>query len=270
MTDGPGHSLDSGRISVSELSVIYGADSRTAVTAVDGLTFSAEAGEFVALLGPSGCGKSTTLMTVAGLQEPTTGEVRVNGELVEAPGPERAVVFQEFALFPWRTVRKNVSVGFEFRNRRSDEAMSRVDRYIDLVGLAEFEDTYPHQLSGGMRQRVGLARALVAEPDILLMDEPFGALDAQTREVMGHELLRIWDAERKTVLLVTHSIDEAILLSDRVLVMTARPGRLKKEIEIDLPRPRSHAVKSSTDFGAYREEIWSLLEEEVQQSMGQL
>lgn len=255
------------QLQVTNLRVIYNEHTKEPLTAVDGASFSVRQGEFVALLGPSGCGKSTTLMCIAGLHRPTEGKVVLNGARIEGPGPERALVFQDFALLPWRTVRRNVAMGFEFRRRRSAEVLSQVDGYIRMAGLEGFEDAYPHELSGGMRQRVGIARALVAKPSLLLMDEPFGALDAQTREVMGGELLRIWNEERRTVILVTHSIDEAIYLADWVIVMTARPGKVKKKIRIELPRPRTHEIRSSTEFGLYRDSIWELLEGEVQESM---
>lgn len=244
-------------------------DGTGGLVAVDDFNLPVHSGEFVSILGPSGCGKSTTLMMVAGLLAPTKGEIKVNGQVVRGVGPERALVFQDAALLPWRTVEKNVAMGFEFWRRGQAQSVSQetLRRYISLVGLAGFEKHYPHQLSGGMRQRVGIARALAADPQLLLMDEPFGALDAQTRDIMGVELLRIWSAEQKTVIFVTHSIDEAVYLSDRVVVMTARPGRIKEIIEIDIPRPRDFSVRSSDRFIKYRDQAWGLLEEEVNRSM---
>jgi ABC-type nitrate/sulfonate/bicarbonate transport system ATPase subunit len=227
------------------------------------MDLAVQKGEFVCLLGPSGCGKSTTLMAIDGLVRPTAGEIRVGGQPVTGPGPDRAVVFQEFALMPWLTVLANVAFGMRLRGVPAGERHTRAQHYIRLIGLQGFEKAYPHQLSGGMRQRVGIARALAVNPETLLMDEPFGALDAQTRELMGAELLRLWDKERKTVVFVTHSIDEAVYLGDRVVVMTARPGRVKKEMRIDLPRPRDLRVHSLPEFGAYRQSIWDLLEQEV-------
>ena len=238
------------------------------LVAVDDFNLEVKPGEFISILGPSGCGKSTTLMMVAGLLRPTDGDIRVNDQLVSGVGRERSLVFQEAALLPWRTVARNVALGFEFRKDvPKREQKEVVEHYIDLVGLRGFSEHYPHQLSGGMRQRVGIARALAANPQLLLMDEPFGALDAQTRDLMGTELLRIWSTEQKTVIFVTHSIDEAIFLSDRVIVMTARPGRIKDIVDVQLPRPRDFSIRSSPEFLAYRDHAWAILEEEVNRSL---
>jgi NitT/TauT family transport system ATP-binding protein len=234
------------------------------VVAVAGMHLTVERGEFVCILGPSGCGKSTTLMAIDGLLQPSTGEIRVAGRRVTTPGPDRAVVFQEFALMPWLTIVDNVAFGMRLQGVPTATRRQRGQHYIEMVGLAGFEKAYPHQLSGGMRQRVGIARALAVNPQILLMDEPFGALDAHTRELMGMELLRIWDRERKTVVFVTHSLDEAIYLADRVVVMTGRPGKVKEILRIDLPRPRDQRVRNSREFAAYRQVAWELLEQEVQ------
>jgi NitT/TauT family transport system ATP-binding protein len=248
------------QIEIRGLRVAYQTADDKEVVAVDGLDLSVKRGEFVCLLGPSGCGKSTTLMTLAGLLPKSGGEVCIDGRPVTGPGSERAVVFQEFALMPWLTVVDNVCFGMRLRRMPLAQRRTRATHYIEMVGLSGFETAYPHQLSGGMRQRVGIARALAVDPEILLMDEPFGALDAQTRELMGIELLNIWDRERKTVLFVTHGIDEAIYLSDRVVVMSARPGRVRKDIVIAFPRPRDHHIYSQAQFAAYRQEIWDLLE----------
>lgn len=232
--------------------------------AVDGANLAVARGEFITLVGPSGCGKSSLLLTIDGLIRPSWGRVLVNGREVTGPGPDRAVVFQEFALLPWRTVLANVWFGLEMhRNARVDKK-ERARHFIKLVGLEGFEDYYPHQLSGGMRQRVGIARALAVDPEILLMDEPFGALDAQTREIMQGELMKIWDQDRKTALFVTHSIDEAVFLADRVVIMGTRPGHIKEVLTIDLPRPRHYTVRDHPRFSEYRRHIWELLQGERQ------
>lgn len=225
-------------------------------------------GEFVSIVGASGCGKTTFLRLVDGLIAPTTGQVEIDGRRVEKPGTDIAFVFQNDSLLPWRTVIDNTTFGPELQNRERLAARAFATDMLRLVGLGGFERHYPHELSGGMRQRVNLARALTVGADVLLMDEPFAALDAQTREIMQGELLRIWREARKTVLFVTHQIDEAVYLSDRVLVFTVRPGRLKQEIPIDLPRPRELAIKRTPDFTAYTDRIWQLIEEEVRESIG--
>jgi NitT/TauT family transport system ATP-binding protein len=237
--------------------------------AVDGFDLKVAKGEFVTIVGPSGCGKSTLLSVVDGLIRPQGGQALINGALVTGPGTDRALVFQEFALLPWRTVVDNVMLGLELQRKFTKVQMKEtVDRYIQMVDLRGFEDHYPHQLSGGMRQRVGLARALAVNPDILLMDEPFAALDAQTREIMSLELLRIWEQDRKTVLFVTHGIDEAVYLADRVVVMSGRPGRVKEIIPVNLVRPRSLEIKDDPDFVRLRRHIWDLLQKEVQLQVG--
>ncbi len=195
--------------------------------------------EFVSLIGPSGCGKSTLLRTAAGLEVPASGQIRVDGALVDSPGADRGMVFQAYTLFPWLSVRENILFSLTKSALSQPEKEERVNQYIQWIGLTGFESAYPNQLSGGMRQRVAIARALVYQPRILLMDEPFGALDAQTRLLMQELLLDVWDRQKASVLFVTHDVDEAILLSDRVIVMTARPGTIKANIQIDLPRPRN-------------------------------
>lgn len=237
------------------------------VTALDNISILVDEGEFVSLVGASGCGKTTLLRIVDGLVPASSGSVLINGQTVTGPGPERAFVFQDDALFPWRNVSANVVLGPELRKTAGQNVAAQRDRFLRMVGLAGFEMHYPHELSGGMRQRVNLARALTVDPDVLLMDEPFAALDAQTREIMQSELLNIWAQARKTVLFVTHGIDEAVYLSDRVLVFTARPGRLKESIVIDLPRPRELHVKRTAAFAEYVEYIWRLIEQEVRASM---
>jgi NitT/TauT family transport system ATP-binding protein len=212
--------------------------------------------EFVSLLGPSGCGKTTLIRIIAGLLPADCGEVLVNGQAVTVPGRDRCMVFQQFGLLPWRTVLSNVEFGLEIEGVPKDERSAVAGQYLELVGLKGFEHYYPHQISGGMQQRVGIARALSKKPDILLMDEPFGAVDAQTREQLQEELLKIWSRTDTTVVFVTHSIDEALYLSDRVVVMQARPGRIKEEVSVDLPRPRWEGdVKADPRFAQLRSQL---------------
>jgi len=234
------------------------------VHALENVSLTVEDGEFVCIVGPSGCGKTTLLNIVAGLEKPTKGEVLVDGKPVVSPGPDRVMVFQEYALFPWRTVLGNVEFGLEIAGVPREERRKIALRYIRLVGLSGFENKYPHELSGGMKQRVALARALVMNPKVLLMDEPFGALDAQTRNIMQAELLRIWQATRKTILFVTHSILEAVYFADRVVVLTARPGRVKRIFKVNLERPRK---KGSPEFMEVRNAILEELKEEVLASL---
>jgi NitT/TauT family transport system ATP-binding protein len=229
------------------------------LVAVDGFDADIGEGEFVTIVGPSGCGKSSVLLAADGLIPLSGGAIRIRGERISGPGPDRAMVFQDASLMPWRTVLNNVSFGLELAGVGKDERLRIARRLIELVGLRGREDSHPHQLSGGMRQRVGIARALAMDPEVLLMDEPFGALDAQTRELMAAELLRIWDVDRKTVLFVTHGIDEAIFLADRVLVMAGAPSRVSEVIEVELPRPRDASVRASEAFARYRAHLASLL-----------
>ncbi|MEH2566031.1 ABC transporter ATP-binding protein [Bradyrhizobium sp. AZCC 2289] len=219
-----------------------------------------EEGEFVCLLGPSGCGKSTLLKIIAGLIPATSGRITINGKPVNGPGPERAVVFQDYALFPWMTVRDNVEFGLEARKLPVAERREVSKRLLKVVGLSDFAERFPHQLSGGMKQRVSIARALAVDPSLLLMDEPFGALDAQTRQLLQDELLRIWREYRKTVVFVTHSIEEAIYLSDRIVVMTARPGRVKQIVMVSEARPRDMA---SIEMNQRQREVRAVLGEEI-------
>lgn len=234
------------------------------VSAIKDLTFEIHEGEFVAMLGPSGCGKTTILRVIAGLEKPTEGKIYHKGEIVDSPGPDRGMVFQEFALFQWRTVRKNIEFGLEIKGIPKEERHKIADQYIDLVNLEGFEDAHPNELSGGMKQRVGIARALANEPDVLLMDEPFGSLDAQTRNIMQRELLNICEKTNNTVVFVTHSVDESLYLADRIIVLTARPATVKKEYEIDLPRPRDRAGKK---FAKIRHDILAVVEEEVNKAL---
>jgi NitT/TauT family transport system ATP-binding protein len=235
----------------------------TRLIALDGVNLQVMDGEFVSVVGPSGCGKTTFLSVVDGLIAASAGRILVDGEVVTKPGPDRAVVFQDASLLPWRTVLGNVVYGLECIGVGAREAKERASSFIELVGLAGFEQHYPYELSGGMQQRVNLARALVMDPKILLMDEPFASLDAQTREVMQEELLRIWVKAKKTVLFVTHQIDEAIYLSDRVAVFSGRPGKVKEIIPVAIERPRALGLKREARFHAIEDRIWGLIEEDV-------
>jgi NitT/TauT family transport system ATP-binding protein len=223
--------------------------------ALSGIHLDIHHGTFVTIVGPSGCGKSSLLLAIAGLIQPAAGNVLVNGRSVSGPGRDRAMVFQDFALLPWRTVLENVRFSLELHRWTGEDLTERAHRYVNLVGLKGFEQYRPHQLSGGMRQRVGIARALAVDPEILLLDEPFGALDAQTREVMGNELLRIWEQDKKTALFVTHSIDEAIFLGDRVVVMSHSPGEIIETISIDFSRPRTIEMMDTERYVDYRRRI---------------
>jgi NitT/TauT family transport system ATP-binding protein len=221
---------------------------RAALLALDGLSFAAEEGEFLAIVGPSGCGKSTLLRLLAGLEHPISGEVCFHGQPLTAPRREIGFVFQRATLMPWRTVLDNIALPLEVNGVARDERAARAGTWVSLMGLDGFEGAYPAQLSGGMQQRVALARALIHEPSMLLLDEPFGSLDALTRERMNGELLRIWDRHRITVVMVTHSITEALFLADRVLVMTPRPGHVRAEFTVPLPRPRDRAITTEPEF----------------------
>ena len=237
-------------------------------TALDGVDLEVADGEFLVVVGPSGCGKSTLLDLISGLTKPTAGRVLLDGAPVTGPGLDRTIVFQQYALLPWRTALRNVEFALEARprldrlGRRARAEQAR--EHLALVGLSGFEDRYPHELSGGMRQRVAIARALASDPKVLLMDEPFAALDAQTRDGLQEELLRIWRRTGTTVVFITHSIDEAVFLGQRVAVMTSRPGRVKEVVDVRLgDRTAQDDVRSSPEFAAYRHEVWSLLRDEV-------
>jgi len=250
-------------IQAQNLALTFRPKNRDPVTALQGLDLEVGKGEFLSLVGPSGCGKSTFLNVLLGLLKPDGGDIRLDGKKITGPGQERAMVFQEFGLLPWRTVLANVELGLELKGVPASMRHQRSSELIKLVGLNGFEHHYPHELSGGMKQRVGLARALATDPDVLLMDEPFAALDAQTRDLMQLELLQIWDRAKKTVLFVTHSIEEAAYLSDRVIVLTARPGRTKSVIKINLPRPRDYEMRLTADFNDIKATIWNTLKEEL-------
>jgi NitT/TauT family transport system ATP-binding protein len=234
--------------------------------AVDRVSFQVRRGEFVCLLGPSGCGKSTLLNAIAGFERPYAGHVRVGGAEVTAPGPDRGVVFQQTNLFPWKSVRANIAHGPRVRGASRAEAGAIADRLIATVGLTRFADASPHTLSGGMQQRVAIARALANEPEILLMDEPFGALDAQTRAIMQENLLQLWSSISATVVFVTHDIEEAILLADRVIVMTAGPGRILETLEVGLERPRAVEASADPRFVALKRHCFELIRRESAQA----
>jgi NitT/TauT family transport system ATP-binding protein len=235
--------------------------------ALHDINLAIERGEFIAVVGPSGCGKTTFLRIVAGLEPASSGKVELDGRPVTRPGGDRGFVFQTDNLLPWRTVFANAIIGREVAGRVGPAERRRTLELLKLVGLEGFENYHPRQLSGGMRQRVNLARALAIDPQVLLMDEPFSSLDAQTREIMQTELMRIWEAGRKTVLFVTHQIDEAVFLADRVLVFARRPGRLRESVAIELARPRALAIKRTAEFVRYVDHIWRLIEDDVRASV---
>ena len=254
------------RVIVDGVSKTYVDRAGRSVRALERIDLTVESQEFVAVLGPSGCGKSTLLNLVAGLLSPTAGAVWLDGELM--PGrAATAVVFQEFALFPWRTVQANVEFGLEEQGVTPAERARRARGLIELTGLTGFESRYPHQLSGGMRQRVGIARALAVEPAVLLMDEPFSALDAQTRQLMQEELLAIWERTRQTIVYVTHNIHEAVYMADRVIVLSRRPGRVLAEVKIELPRPRAERMLGEPALVAAVERIWALIREQAAEAL---
>ena len=226
------------------------------MAALEDISIEVTPAEFLCIIGPSGCGKTTLLRMVAGLDHPSSGEIILDGKEVKGPSPDRGMVFQEFSLFPWRTVLKNVEFGLEIKGVGGKARGEIAEKYIELVGLEGFENHYPYELSGGMKQRVAIARALATEPAILLMDEPFGSVDAQTRNILQEELLEIWKRTKKTILFVTHSVDEAVYLADRVAVMSARPGCLVKCLAVDIPRPRK---RTSVEANVFREKLLMLL-----------
>ena len=233
------------------------------VPVLDDVSFAVADLEFVAIVGPSGCGKSTFLRIVDGLIPPDSGTIHINGQPVDGPGHRRGMVFQSFDLFPWRTAIGNVEFGLQMMDVPRRACRERAQHWIELVGLRGFEHSYPHQLSGGMQQRVGIARALAIEPEVLLMDEPFGSLDVQTRDLLQDELLAIWQRERKTVVFVTHSIEEAMYLADRIVLFTPRPARIERVLEVPFARPRTEDVKSTPAFVDLRRDIWQSLKHGV-------
>ena len=252
------------KVLLDGISLSYKTNDGTQLLALDNIHLAVKPGEFVCVVGPSGCGKSTLLHLIAGLHQQTSGTVRVNDKPVDAPGTDRLLIFQELGLFPWLTVGQNVEFGMKMKGIGKAERGEKVARYLRLVHLSQFKDSYTHQLSGGMRQRVALARALATEPDVLLMDEPFAALDAQTRDLLHDELERIWAETGRTIMFVTHNVREAVRLGDRVILMTFRPGRVKREFLVDLPRPRQ--LEDITVAKAARE-ILNELREEINKSL---
>lgn len=248
-------------LSIKNLNKTYHTEEGDEVVALSDINLDVADKEFVCFIGPSGCGKTTLLRITAGLEKPDSGTLTVNNEPIKGPGPDRGMVFQEYSLFPWRTVLKNITFSLELKKIPKSEREKIARDFLKLVGLLEFADSYPHELSGGMKQRVAIARAMVNDPDVLLMDEPFGAVDAQTRNRLQHELLNIWEKKKKTVVFITHSVDEAVFLADKVVVFTARPGTIKEVISVDLPRPRE---RTSFEANAVREHLLASLGAEIQ------
>jgi NitT/TauT family transport system ATP-binding protein len=252
-------------LEASEVKKVYTKNGQS-LEVVDIARFTAREGEFITVIGPSGCGKSTFLHIMGGFIHADGGSIRIAGEQVNGPGPDRGMMFQEFALFPWRTVAGNVAWGLEAQGMRKAQVEAVVAKYLDMMGLSDFRNHLPAELSGGMKQRVALARVLAFDPKVLLMDEPFGALDAQTREQMQEEVTRLWERTGKTIVFVTHDIEEAVFLGDRVVVLTARPARILEEVRIDLPRPRDLTVKKSVQCLEHRNYIWDLIRGESQRA----
>ncbi|WP_406658295.1 ABC transporter ATP-binding protein [Methanolobus sp. ZRKC2] len=250
-----------GRVSVKGVSRKFVKSDVSQTLALDNIDLDIEDKEFVCFIGPSGCGKTTLLRIISGLDTPDEGEVFVGDEKITSPGPKRGMVFQEYSLFPWKSVIDNVIFGPQMRGVKKEDALKEAEKYLDFVGLTQFKDSYPHELSGGMKQRVAIARALANEPEVLLMDEPFGALDAQTRNSLQHELLNIWQKKHLTVLFVTHSVDEAVFLADKIVMFTARPGRIKEITKVNVPRPRD---RTSMEANRLRNHLLKMLAEEQQ------
>jgi NitT/TauT family transport system ATP-binding protein len=263
----PSTATQAGHIEVRDLNISFRARGAT-VQAVKSASLHVQSGEFVSLIGPSGCGKSTLMNAVAGFTRPDSGVVTLDGKPIDGPGSDRGVVFQQYSLFPWMTVRKNVEFGLKMANMPPSQRERQARTLLGLAGLLAFENHYPSQLSGGMKQRVGIVRALATSPQVLLMDEPFGALDSQTRSVMQEILTNMWQRLRLSVLFITHDIDEAIFLSDRIYVMTARPGRIKAEIKVPLPRPRTPDMMDTPEFAGLVRSIKKLIREESLAAMG--
>jgi len=250
-------------VTISNVRKVYHTAARGELLALSDVSFTARRGEFVSIVGPSGCGKSTLLYIVAGLLRASAGQVLVDGLPVDGPSPDRGVVLQNFSIFPWRTAINNVAYGLEMAGVARKERLEQARGYLDLVGLGEFASYYPRELSGGMKQRVAIAQMLACNPKIFLMDEPFGALDALTREVLQHQLLQLWERDRRTVLFVTHSIDEAVLLSDRIVIMGRRPGHIKQILDVDLPRPRNpEQVRVIPEFTRLRNFVWASIRDD--------
>jgi len=245
-----------GELVIQNLTQTFPRDDGSALTAIEHLNLTVSDKEFVCVLGPSGCGKTTLLRIIAGLDTATGGEILLDGERITGPNPKVGIVFQEYSLFPWRSVIDNVAFGLEMRGMERDKQYRVAEQYLDLVGLTPFANSYPSELSGGMRQRVAVARALALDPVVLLMDEPFGALDAQTRNMLQHELLGIWEKTKKTIIFITHSVDEAVFMADRIIALTPRPGRVCEVFSIDQPRPRD---RTSVEFAKVRRLVLDLI-----------
>ncbi|RUT29591.1 ABC transporter ATP-binding protein [Paenibacillus zeisoli] len=265
-------SIDSAKISIQQVNKSFRVRRRPgdlkgssqSVKALDHINLDVKPGEFMVIVGPSGCGKSTLLDLLAGLTTPTSGQILLDGKPITGPNLDRGIVFQQYALFPWKTALANVEFGLETKGVPRKERRAIAQEYIELVGLAGFEHRYPHELSGGMKQRIAIARSLAYDPEVLLMDEPFAALDAQTRESLQSELLRIWEATKKTIIFITHGIEEAVYLGQRVAVMTSRPGRIKEVIEVPFEaRTSEEDLRAHPDFVRLRHQIWDLLKDEV-------
>jgi NitT/TauT family transport system ATP-binding protein len=254
-----------GHIAVRDVTKVFGSGGTSGrVIAVGNVTLDIPNGQFLCIIGPSGCGKSTLLHTIAGFEAPSSGQILLDGRPIQGPGPDRIVIFQEYGLFPWMTVAENIAFGLYAKGLGARQRAQIVEHYIRLVRLEQFADRYPHEISGGMKQRVSIARALAPEPEVILMDEPFAALDSLTRDLLQEEILRIWAETRQTFVLITHNIEEAIFLGDRVLAMTARPGRVKAVVDVDIPRPRDPAMRThDSRFLALKEQLAELLRDEV-------
>lgn len=256
-----------GEISIRNVSKVFGSqdiEDSSKITALSSVSFDIPRGEFFCIIGPSGCGKTTLLHTIAGFSKPTRGEALNGGVPITGPGPDRIMMFQEYGLFPWLTVWQNIEFGLLAKGVPSKERTASIRHYVDMVGLSGFENRFPSEISGGMKQRVSIARALAPDPDIVLMDEPFAALDSLTRDLLQEEILRIWEKTGKTFVLITHNIEEAVFLGDRVLAMSARPGRIKEIIRIDLPRPRDASIRThDKHFAELKEHLSQLLRSEV-------
>ena len=252
-----------GKVTITNVSRMFTKEDGTTVHALDNVNLDVQNREFICIIGPSGCGKTTFLRILAGLDFPSSGTITLDDVPIKGPGPKRGMVFQEYSLFPWRSVVDNVTFGLEICGTNKKEARHIAMSYLELVGLSKFAKSYPNELSGGMKQRVAIARALVNDPKVLLMDEPFGAVDAQTRNRLQQELLKIWERDKKTVLFITHSVDEAVFLADRVVVFTARPGRIKEIFDINLKRPRD---RTSVEANIAREKLLSSLGTEIKKA----
>ncbi len=245
-----------GQVKISNLSRVFTRDDGTEITALNDISLTIEEDEFVSVVGPSGCGKTTLLRIIAGLDKADSGNILLENTEITGPNPMVGIVFQEYSLFPWRNVLKNVEFGLEMKKIPKAERTSIARQYIELVGLSKFEKSYPYELSGGMKQRVAIARALANDPELILMDEPFGALDAQTRNKLQVEVLQIWEKKKKTIVFVTHSVDEAVFLSDRIIILNARPGRIKTIISVKIPRPRE---RTAPEFAELRKQVLDLI-----------